>query len=72
MDLRTIELDFTCSHRLGMGLTQTYHSTAYGKDERELTESIAKHEGHKKQFKKVFNIFLNHPYDCTLFNCSAG
>ena len=24
------------------------------------------------EFKKVFNIFLNHPYDCTLFNCSAG
>ena len=29
-------------------------------------------EANKKQFKKVFNIFLNHPYDCTLFNCSAG
>ncbi|MBS7124648.1 MAG: tyrosine-protein phosphatase [Coprobacillus sp.] len=24
-------------------------------------------EANKKQFKKVFNIFLNHPYDCTLF-----
>ena len=29
-------------------------------------------EANKKQLKKVFNIFLNHPYDCTLFNCSAG
>ena len=29
-------------------------------------------EANKKQFKKVFDIFLNHPYDCTLFNCSAG
>ena len=29
-------------------------------------------EANKKQFKKVFEILLNHPYDCTLFNCSAG
>lgn len=29
-------------------------------------------EANKKQFKEVFQIFLNHPYHCTLFNCSAG
>ena len=29
-------------------------------------------EANKKQFKKVFETLLNHPYDCTLFNCSAG
>ena len=29
-------------------------------------------EANKEQFKKVFDIFLQHPYNCTLFNCSAG
>lgn len=29
-------------------------------------------EANKDQFKKVFEIFLDHPYDCILFNCSAG
>lgn len=29
-------------------------------------------EAHKKQIKDVFKIFLDHPYDCILFHCSAG
>lgn len=29
-------------------------------------------EANKEQFKEVFELFLSHPYDCTLFNCSAG
>lgn len=29
-------------------------------------------ESSKKQIKEVFKIFLNHPYDCILFHCSAG
>lgn len=29
-------------------------------------------EANKQQFKEVFELFLSHPYDCILFNCSAG
>lgn len=29
-------------------------------------------EAHKDQIKKVFDIFLDHLYDCCLFHCSAG
>lgn len=29
-------------------------------------------EANKEQFKEVFTVFLNHPYDTILFNCSAG
>lgn len=29
-------------------------------------------EANKEQFKKVFTVFLQHPYDAILFNCSAG
>lgn len=29
-------------------------------------------ESNKAQFKKVFEIFYDHPYDAALFNCSAG
>lgn len=29
-------------------------------------------EANKERFKKVFELFLDHPYDCILFNCSAG
>ena len=29
-------------------------------------------EANKQQFKEVFEIFYNHPYDAILFNCSAG
>ncbi len=29
-------------------------------------------EANKEQFKEVFEIFYNHPYDAIMFNCSAG
>ncbi|HAH76042.1 MULTISPECIES: tyrosine-protein phosphatase [Kandleria] len=29
-------------------------------------------EAHKQQIKEVFDVFLNHLYDCVLFHCSAG
>lgn len=29
-------------------------------------------EANKEQFKKLFEIFYNHPYDAIMFNCSAG
>ena len=29
-------------------------------------------EAHKAAIKKVFEIFLNHPYEAVLFHCSAG
>ncbi|MBO6047932.1 MAG: tyrosine-protein phosphatase [Erysipelotrichaceae bacterium] len=29
-------------------------------------------EAHKAQIKQVFDVFLDHPYDCVMFHCSAG
>lgn len=29
-------------------------------------------ETNKEKFKELFEIFYNHPYDCVMFNCSAG
>lgn len=29
-------------------------------------------EANKEQFKKLFEIFYDHPYDAIMFNCSAG
>ena len=29
-------------------------------------------EANKEQFKKVFELFYEHPYDAIMFNCSAG
>lgn len=29
-------------------------------------------EANKEQFKNLFEIFYNHPYDAIMFNCSAG